>query len=164
MKTVICPITGELTEYTDEEFYEKKTSALLAWKAAYEQIQKLKEIEQAARFEYVSLAGNPAKMKGTEYDELGNGWKCKITKTPNFGFIKDGRSNDLKAINAALGRIADEIPDGARIAGEVVRWSPTLSVGTYDELSPEAKLIINEIIIQNRSSVSLEIIPPKEKK
>lgn len=164
MKTVICPTTGELTEYTDEEFYVKKSAALFAWQAAYDKIQELKEIERNARLEYVSLVGNPAKMKGTEYDELGNGWKCKITKTQNFGFVKDGRSNDLKAINAALGKIADEIPDGARIAGEVIRWSPTLSVGTYDELSPEAKAIINEIIIQNASSVSLEIIPPKEKK
>lgn len=165
MKQVIDTSTGEITEYTDEEFLEAKLSVLAIWEEAKTAMSAASLVEKKAREDYVALVGNPEKTKGTEWDALQDGWRCKITKTPAYSFRKNeaGR-NDIEAITKALGAISDTVENGAEVAGELIRWTPSLAAGVYDKLQPDAKKIINQVVIEGKSSVRLEIVPPKENK
>lgn len=166
MKTVTDPYTGEITEYTDDEFMEAKLNLLSTWDEAKKAMTAAAIIEKKAREEYVALVGNPAKVKGTEYDTLENGWRCKITKSLYYSFKKLDNTNkiNVEAINDALREIADTVEDGAEVAGELVRWVPSLAVGPYEKLSAKAKSIINKVVISGKTSVAIELVPPKESK
>lgn len=163
MKHILCQETGEIYEYENEEWESLKNTALQEWYAADQEIKKLDAVRKAAMAKYVELVAHPDKVSGTQYDELEKGWKCKITKTPNFGFKKDENNKvDNNAISDMLGQIADKIENGALLAGKLVTWRPEVSIGTYKALPDEAKRIADEIIVQNKSYVKLELVAPKE--
>jgi len=165
MRQIVSLDTGEIIEYEDDEYLEKKNNALRTWQVASEEIKRLSVIKKAAEQEYIELAGNPHTMKGTQWDILGDGWRCKISKTANYGFKKgsDGKV-DVKLLNLALGEIADKCDNGTSIAGELVSWMPRLSLSKYYALSPEATAIIDRVAVQGKSSVKIEIVAPKDKK
>lgn len=165
MKQILSLETGEIIEYENDEYIAKKNAALALWEETSKKVKELAIIAKAAQAEYIELVADPRKTKGTQYDDLGNGWRCKITKSPNYSFKKgEDQKVDINAISVALSQIADTIENGSLIAGSLVRWTPDLSLSTYNELSPEAKAIIDTVAIEGKSYTKLEIVPPKEKK
>lgn len=166
MHQVTNKATGEVKNYTDEEFETERTRLLLLWTQAKEQLEAAKAVEMEYRTAVVNFAFDPNKQSGTERIELGNGYELKAVKKINFGWIKDeaGKLNK-RAIDKALEKI-EKVGGavGELIAERLVKWTPDLSLTEYKQLDEKFKRIIDEVIVTSEGAPTLEIIPPKAAK
>jgi len=165
MKTVTNKETGEVVEYSDEEFIAKRDTLLVEWDAAKTLLDEAKEREMQLRKMVVNFIADPERDKGTENIELGNGWKAKVVKKLTYGFVKtfDGKT-DKHAIEKALQEIEADGAAGELIAERLVKWTPDLSVTEYNQLPQEYKAIIDKVIVTNEGAPTLEIVAPKAAK
>lgn len=162
MRSFTNPETGEVIEMTDAQFAAFHDETLAAWEASKKALDAAKETEMKFRKRYVALASDPTKEKGTENIPLNNGFKAKVVKKINFGWIKnsDGKTDWDKVMKAQ-----DEIEatgnEGAFIAERLFKWEATLSVSEYNKLDPKYKAIADKVIVTTEGAPTLEIIPPK---
>lgn len=164
MKVFKNPITGEPVEMSDAEYKRHHDATLALWEKAKATLDKAKEAEMALRKEYVALASDPTKEKGTENILLENGYKAKVVKKINYGFIKDADGNtDWEAVMNAQDAIEKLGNEGAFIAERLFKWSADLSVSEYNKLDPKYKAIADKVIVTSEGSPTLEIVAPKNK-
>jgi hypothetical protein len=156
------PVTEVLNE-SDFLFY--RDHLLMAWESAKQHLEQAKASEMTLRVQVVKFAFDPTKQKGTERIELANGYEAKAVKKINYGFVKgfDNKVNKT-AIDAALSKIEAMGEVEKYIAGNLVKWTPELSVSTYNELTPPVKAIIDTVIVTSDGAPTLEIVPPKGKR
>jgi len=139
---------------------------LVQWQGEAEKLAVAKANEIALRNKVVKLCSDPAKTKGTEYAELGNGYRLKMVKTVNYGFVKRADDNKLDkgAIDSALLAIEAAVPEGSYIAEHLVKWEPKLSLTEYGKLPAALVEIIDKVIVTSPGASTLEIVPPKGSK
>lgn len=149
----------------EPDFVFYRDHLLTVWNEQAATLAAAKASEMELRQKIVKLCGNPAKTKGTEYAELGNGYRLKIVKKQNVGFIKgsDGKKVDKGAVDSALSAIEKRSASGGFIAQELVKWKPELSLTMYEKLDTEDAAIIDKVIVTSPGSPELEIVPPKGK-
>jgi len=166
MKQIINKQTGEVKNYTDNEFEAERNRLLILWDESKKALEVAKETEMTARKKAVEFSFDQGKNSGTERIELGNGWQAKAVKKVNYGWVKteDGKLNK-NAIEIALQKI-ETIggQTGELIAERLVKWTPDLSLTEYNLLSQEYRAIIDEVIVTTDGAPSLEIIAPKSPK
>jgi len=145
----------------DKNFY--RDHLLTLWKQMQINLDYAKSTEMDLRNKLVKLCGDPEAKKGTEYADLGHGYRLKIVKKLNYGFVKneEGKKVDKGKIDAALTQIEKADAAGAFIAQELVKWEPKLSLTMYDKLEKNLKAIIDPILITSDGAPTIEIVPPK---
>lgn len=147
----------------DEIFY--RDYLLTTWQAKKAALEIAKEEEMIWRKKSVDFAFDPEKKSGTERIDLGNGYQAKTVKKITYGFVKDAEGKlDKQKIDNALLSIESTGPAGVLIADRLVKWTPTLSLTEYNQITPEFKKIIDEVIVVDEGAPTLEIIEPKAKK
>lgn len=165
MPEVIDRNTGEIVFWTEEAWNAERDLRLMAWEAAKRAIETAKEAEMTARKAAVDFCFDQERRTGTERIELGNGYEAKAVKKQNHNFVKgaDGKTIDLVALRAALAEIATLGNEGPFLAERIVKWSPDLVIGEYNNLAPQYKAIIDKVIVTTDGAPMLEIIAPKTK-
>ncbi len=164
MRQVIDKTTGEVKEYTEEQFETLRDALLVSWQDSKIALERAKELEMQLRKQIVDFAFDPNKQSGTENVELGNGYKLKAVKTLRYSFVKNADNKlDKAAIDKALAKIEKDGAVGELIAERLVKWTPDLSLTEYKLLSEKHKLIIDSVIVTTEGSPTLEIVEPKNK-
>lgn len=170
MRSYTNPTTGLLVELTDNEFVALHDDTLMKWEQAKATLDAAKEAEMALRKLYVAIASNPDQKKGTENIALGNGYKAKVVKKINYGWIKGpDEKTDVDAIHEAQDRIEAMGNEGAFLADRLFKWSCELSVSEYNKLEPgnpthsKIKAELDKVIVTTEGAPTLEIVAPKSK-
>ena len=171
MRSYTNPTTGEVIELSDLEFAELHDKTLLKWEQAKAALDAAKEDEMSLRKLYVAIASDATKQKGTENIALGNGYKAKVVKKVNYGFIKNADNKvDVDAIHDAQDEIEKLGNEGAFLAERLIKWSAELSVSEYNKLEPESnathkavKAALDKVIVTSEGAPTLEIVAPKGK-
>lgn len=132
-------------------------SLLLEWKAAKEKLDDAKAVEASLRTQCVDLLKSGEKQEGTEYHDLGNGWRAKMVHKLNFKF------DDTEKVEAALDKIEATGNEGKFIAERLVKFDPRLSLSEYRGLDPQYRGIIDEVVTITPGLPTLELVPPKGK-
>lgn len=159
------PETGETTDWKEEDFYKHRDKLLVDWQAEQKILEAAKEKEMKLRKEIIALCFDPAKQAGTEYHELGNGWKLKGGKSITYGWVKDQHDElNRDAIYVALNTIAGLSPESKLVAERLVKWQADLSLSQYKLLNAAEKTVIDTVIVTKPGAPKLEIIPPKQPK
>lgn len=168
MRSFTSPTTGQVVEMTDLEFASFHDETLAKWEAAKTALEAAKDAEMTLRKLYVALASDPTKQKGTENIPLNNGYKAKVVKKVNFGFIKGpDQKTDWEAVMTAQDEIEKTGNEGAFIAERLFKWEATLSVSEYNKLDAsnptqaKIKAIADRVIVTTDGAPTLEIIAPK---
>lgn len=156
--------TGEIKRYTEVEFTTERDRLLLDWQSKKDALEIAKEEEMKLRKECVALLGDPDKKSGTENVELGAGYKAKMVKKINYGFVQKDNKTDKNAIENALQKIEADGDVGVLIAERLVKWTPALGLTEYNQLSDKHKKIIDKVIVTTEGAPTLEIVEPKAKK
>jgi len=157
--------SGNETVYTLEAFEAKRNQLLADWEKAKQALASAKELEMEYRKEFVQFASDSSKEKGTENIELDNGFKAKVVKKINYGFIQDDDGKvDKPEIEKALDCIASTGEAGRLIASRLVKWTPSLSQTEYKLLPADWKETIDEVLVTKASAPTLAIVAPKAKK
>lgn len=154
------------SEVLGTEAFEFLWKAVLSsWDASKAALEEAKATEMELRKEFVALASDPNKKKGTEHFDIGDGYDAKIGKKINYGWIKNAEDKtDIDAIDNALRAIEAKGPVGAYVASNLVKWTPDLSITEYNKLVPEFKAIIDTVIKTTDGAPTLEIVAPKGKR
>ena len=171
MRSYMNPNNGELVELSDLEFAKVHDETLMTWEQAKAALDAAKEAEMALRKLYVAIASDPTKQKGSENITLGNGYKAKVVKKINYGFVKNADNKvDVDKIHDAQDAIEKLGNEGAFLADRLIKWSAELSVSEYNKLEPEsnpthkaAKAALDKIIVTSEGAPTLEIVAPKGK-
>lgn len=157
----------KLTDW-DREFYFRHK--LKEWQDAQIALAAAKEKEMELRKVCVALGFDTDKT-GTQHHDLGGGYDAKAVVKMNWGFVKtpDGTKVDKRRIESVLSKIEATGPVGELIANDLVKWTPDLSLTTYNKLlQNEAtiafKAMIDEVIVKTNAAPTLDIIAPKGKK
>lgn len=162
-------LVTDLLSVEDCVFY--RDYLLEEWEHSKSMLETAKETEMSFRKAVVAFAFNPEQKSGTERIALGNGYQAKAVKKVNYGFIKDFNNKTNKAaIDAALSKIEamGEVP--AHMAGELIKWTPDLSLTSYNkldelgEMGQQIKAIVDSILVVTDGAPTLEIIAPKGKR
>lgn len=168
MRSYTKPETNEVVELSDNEFLALHDETLAKWEAAKAALEVAKETEMKLRKLYVAIASDPTKEKGTENIALGNGYKAKVVKKINFGFIKGADEKvDWEAVMTAQDEIEKTGNEGAFIAERLFKWSAELSVSEYNKLDVSnpshlaIKKIADKVIVTTSGAPTLEIVAPK---
>lgn len=157
--------TGEITNYTEEAYIAKRTELLVDWQAKQATLAAAKEAEMTARKAAVMFMHDPTKSGTTENVELGKGYKATMKVPVSYGFIKrDDGKTDKARIEKALSKIEKDGEAGELIAERLIKWTPELSLTEYKQLSDKYKKIIDDVIVTNEGTPTLEIKDPKAKK
>lgn len=127
---------------------------LQQWVKAEEEAKAVKPIiakELALRKKvFASFLAEP--KEGTNYVELGNGWRLKLTH-------KLSRTVD----EAALPAVAELLLESKGVyIDTLVDYKPSLKLAVYRELSDENKQVFDQALIMRPSTPTVEMVPPKE--
>ena len=164
MIKIIDAETGEITEYTEPEYFAKRDKLLTDWQAEDKKLSDAKTEEMRLRKEIIAFCFDPTVKKGTQYCDLGNGWKLKGGKKISYGWRKDKHDElDRQGITNALDAIVKLSERGQDVAIRLVKWQPELSLSQYKLLTPEESALIDAVIVTKEGAPDLEILPPKEK-
>jgi len=170
MRSFTSPTTGEVVEMTDAQFAAFHDETLAKWEASKTALDAAKEAEMTLRKLYVALASDPTKQKGTENIALNNGYKAKVVKKINYGFVKGpDEKTDWEAVMSAQDEIEATGNEGAFIAERLFKWEATLSVSEYNKLDvsnptqAKIKQIADRVIVTTEGAPTLEIIAPKSR-
>lgn len=93
----------------------------------------------------------PAPVEGTQYADLGGGWRMKCQLPYN-------RKIDERVLPAVL----KELPDGTE--DKLVRYKPDLDVKYYKGMPEEMRAVFDECLTTEPGSPQLSFVPPKEEK
>lgn len=129
------------------------------WREAQAVLAKAKETELRLRNEILAGAFgfNPTVLReGTENYPLLEGFKLKAVFKANYKL-----NNTDDAVDKALTKIEKAGPEGAFIAGRLVKWKPELSVSEYRNLEPKYQKIIDDVLTISEGTPSLELVAPK---
>lgn len=144
-----------------DDFTIVRDRLLTAWDADKAALETAKANEMEMRKIFVAFASDQNKTSGTENVDLGNGYAAKIVKKENYGFVKDESGKiDKRLIDSALDHIEENVDGGRIIAERLVKWTPDLSLTEYKQLPPEAKAIIDKVIVVTSGAPTLEIKAP----
>lgn len=170
MRSYTNPVTGLVVELSELEFAALHDETLLKWEQAKAALDAAKEAEMSLRKLYVALASDPTKQKGTENIALGNGYKAKVVKKINYGWIKGpDEKTDIDAIHDAQDRIESFGNEGAFLADRLFKWSCELSVSEYNKLEPgnpthaKIKAELDKVVVTTEGAPTLEIVAPKSR-
>ena len=171
MRSYTDPTTGVLVELSDPDFNKLHDETLMKWEQAKATLDAAKEAEMSLRKLYVAIASDPTKQKGTENLALGNGYKAKVVKKINYGFVKNADNKvDVDKIHDAQDAIEKLGNEGAFLADRLIKWSAELSVSEYNKLEPESnpthkavKAALDKVIVTSEGAPTLEIVAPKGK-
>ena len=126
---------------------------LQQWVKAEEEAKAVKPIiakELALRKKvFTSFLAEP--KEGTNYVELSNGWRLKLTHKLN-------RTVD----EAALPAVADLLKSKGVSIDTLVDYKPSLKLAVYRELADENKHLFDQALIMKPSTPTVEMVPPKE--
>src|SRR5687768_3751498 len=111
---------------------EERDALLVQWQAAKKALDDAKDTEADLRQKGVA-ALKPTKDSGTEYAELGAGYRAKMVLKLNYGF-GESTNDQVEAMLDEIEKIGNE---GAFLADRLVKWKPELSVTEYKALDPE---------------------------
>lgn len=169
MRSYTDPITGKFVELSDLEFAKVHDETLMKWEQAKAALGAAREAEMSLRRLYVAIASDPMKHKGTETVALGSGYKAKIVKKINYGFIKNADNRvDVDEIISAQNEIEKLGNEGVFLAYRLIKLSPELVVSEYNKLEPDsnpthkaAKAVIDRVIVTSEGAPTLEIVAPK---
>lgn len=140
----------------------QRDAKLKAWEDAKTALEDAKADEMRLRKEFVDFTFDPNRHEGTERVELHNGYEAKVVKKCNYVFISPDPTVDVAdAVDNALNQLEQAGPEGKFVAGRLVKWTPTLSLTEYRNLSPEFKTIVDKVIETRDGAPTLDIIPPK---
>lgn len=132
-----------------------RDAALVQWRDLALQLEALKAAEINLRNLIIKHEFEGAEI-GTNYVELGAGWRLK-------GLIKESHNldKDIDKVDAALATIAASGPKGAFIAERLVKWEPKLSVKEYELLDEEVRILLSPLVTIKPVQGSIELVPPK---
>lgn len=122
---------------------------IMAWEAARKTLDAAKSAEMEMRKAIVAECFDPEHV-GTQNAELGNGWKLKAVVKINYNVDKDADK-----VDAALDKLEDWQAD------RLIKWTPTLSVTEYKQLSDADRAVIDTIVTTSFASPTLELVAPK---
>lgn len=122
---------------------------IMAWEAARKTLEAAKSAEMEMRKAIVAEVFD-AEQPGTQNAELGNGWKLKAVVKVNYNVDKDADK-----VDAVLDKLEDWQAD------RLIKWSPTLSVTEYKNLSDADRAVVDTIVTTSFASPTLELVPPK---
>lgn len=170
MRSYTDPNSGKVIEMSDIEFLEFHDKTLQNWEQAKAALEAAKEAEMSLRKLYVAIASNPDQMKGTENIILANGWKAKVVKKINFGWIKgpDDKVN-YEAVHDAQDKIEEMGNEGSFLADRLFKWTCELSVSEYNKLEAsnpthaKIKAELDKVIVTSSGAPTLELVAPKGK-
>jgi hypothetical protein len=156
--------TGFSTRYTEEEFIAERDRLLALHETAKQELEAAKEKEMILRKKCVDFAFDQDKKSGTENIALANGYKAKAVKKLTYGFVQNDEGLvDKDAIEKALVKIEQDGTAGKMIAERLIKWTPSLSLTEYKQLTPAHKQAIDEVIVTKEGAPTLTIVPPKAK-
>lgn len=129
---------------------------LVQWEGAKGNLAYFKDEEMKLRKECALFAlgeFKPEAFKATA--ELDNGYKLKAENVLNYTLDSVER----------VEQICEELHNAGMsdVASKVFKWKPTLSVSAYNDLSPEAKAIVDQVVSCSVGAPKLEIVAPKKK-
>lgn len=135
----------------------ERSAKLQQWMAAKKALDLAKENEKQLREEIVEKSGlfSDRKVTGTETVHLGNGWKVKAVKKQNYNL------ESYDDCEYALNELRELGEGSARIAEDLIKYTPRLSVSTYNKLTEAELAIIQPIVTITKGMPTLEIVPPK---
>lgn len=162
---VVNKETGEITNYTEEEYRIERDRRLMDWDAKVKALAAAKDAEMLARKAAVAFMHDDSKTGTTENVELGGGYKATFKVPVKYGFIKNAEGKVDKArIEKALAKIESLGGVGELVAERLVKWTPELSLTEYKLLDAKHKKIIDDVIVTSDDGApSLEIKAPKSK-
>lgn len=127
-------------------------NTVAAAKAAVEKERELRKQVLALNFDMDS--------SGTKRIELGGGYKLKAVVAMKYKVTKN------EAVEPAdyshLPALMAQLP--LKVAQEIIRWTPDVSVTAYKALTEDERKIVNQFVIIENGSSSLELETPKEVK
>jgi hypothetical protein len=121
------------------------------WNAAKNNLNYYKDAEMTLRKQIVAEFTDPLKDSGTENVDMPAGYTLKIEKSLDYKLDKD-------KVDEALAHFDDTTAD------VLVKWSPTLSVSFYKQLTPEKQALFNGCLTIKPSAPTVTIVEPKVKK
>lgn len=136
-----------------KQFTDMKFSKLNAWQQyVAEDLAKAKEvieIERAMRRELIGLFF-PEPQEGTQYVDLGEGWKLKLVYPI-----------DRTIDPAAIGPISKELQSIGVQVNLLIDWKPSLVTKEYRTLPDNVKLVLAQAMSSKPGSPAIELCPPK---
>ena len=135
---------------------EDQSEKLQQWNQAKTNLAYFKDEEMTLRKECALFALKEYRPESfRETIEIGNGYKLKAENVLNYTLDSTERVEQVceELTNAGM----------SEIASKVFKWKPTLSVSAYNDLSPEAKAIVDQVVSCSIGSPKLEIVAPKKK-
>lgn len=120
------------------------------WMETKKQLQIIQEEERSLR-RTIFAVKFPDPKEGTNKTALGNGWELKATYPID-------RKVDMPMLEA----IQDQFFD-MKIPPDIIKMEPKLNIKPYRMLTAEQSKFFDQALIIKPGSVSLEIVPPKEK-
>lgn len=140
-------------------FTEKTNDQVIVeWQESVKALASAKDNETALRAQVVERMFKDHKDEGTENVELGNGYKLKAVFKLSYSL-----NNKDDATDKALTKLEKSGPEGAFVAGRLVKWKPDLSVSEYKTLTAKQKAIIDEVLTVRPGTPSVELVVPKSK-
>jgi hypothetical protein len=137
----------------------KDNGQLIAdWKAAHDQLETLKSVEQQLRVKLVELFFKAEKLEGTESVDIGFDWKLKSVKSLNITATND--NNEVNALLEALNQV-----DHATAVG-LINWIPDVKTKAYRDLCelaekyPKLKTLMTAAITVKPGMPQLQLVPP----
>jgi len=129
---------------------EEQNELISRWNHAQNELKAYRELEMDLRKQIVSSLFDASKDEGTDYIELGNGYRLKVVKKLDWKL-----KNDNNQVDDAL----EKLDEGT--AAMLVKWTPTLSVSNFKKLSPELQNVFENCLEVKPAAPSLEIVAPK---
>lgn len=122
---------------------------LAEWQRLSEEIKTLQSLEKDLR-QKIFLESFPTLEDGTDYIELGNGYRLKGVAKLNYTLD----DND---------KVIKMLPTLSPVASErIVNWTPKLSVKEYKLLSEEDRAKVDAVLEIKKGLPSIEIVEPKK--
>jgi hypothetical protein len=138
------------------ELTEGQVAILAAWEASKIEVDRLKNLLDAAKEvemgwrRQVAHSGITTENEGVNKTEIGNGYVLKSTIKINYKV-----ENDYTKLTKTLARL----PDG--IAARVILFKPQLCLTEYRNLNERHKAIVDSVITTDEGAPVVEIVPPK---
>jgi hypothetical protein len=111
---------------------EDRNALIVQWREAQRQLNIFKDAEATLRAQIVATYFDPAKEKGTEHLQLGEGYKLTCVKKLTAKIDRsriDEKLNEIETVNAEAKFIADRL----------FKWNPELSTTEWNDVSERAE-------------------------
>lgn len=132
------------------------------WNIAQYNLRLAKDAELKARMAWVShqYSEGTTDLRGTMTCELGGGYAVKTAFTQNMTVPSADNGQEVRNICYKLCQAFGA--EGEEIANALFRWKPEVNSKVYDQLSPSAKRLVNQVITTKPGLPSVEFVEPTE--